>query len=341
MTAGADAASPDSSLNRVITLPGLSSTDLASRLAQGYSRCWARSSGSLVTKHHCPFSWPGCCPRSPGPPTCSWWQRSPKRGPRRPTSNEVWARPLPCYRCGGRHHGRCDRGGRCLGVRRVSPFACPRPRTPLVVLAFGFDLLTTPGLIRDSFVPSVDTAVTSPMLAGSVVAFFAFVGFENMANMAEETVDPKRTGPVAILIVLGVSHRPLRAPRHGGRRSAGSSLHHRFFGAYGLAVPRGERSRFGSGRSRCLVGDGERHPDPSRDGLASAVRNGQPGSRTVSPRPRPRTTPNPNPGDCLGRRSNDHVDPPLPAGRVGKADEPCHARSLYHGQRCPLRHRST
>ncbi len=69
--------------------------------------------------------------------------------------------------------------------------------TLLVVLTFGFDLLTTPGLLRDSFVPSLDTATTSPILADSVLAFFAFVGFENMANMAEETVDPKRTGPVA------------------------------------------------------------------------------------------------------------------------------------------------
>ncbi len=77
--------------------------------------------------------------------------------------------------------------------------------TLLVVIAFGLDLFATPGLVRDSFVPSVDSAVISPILAGVVLAFFAFVGFENIANMAEETIEPRRTGPLAISIVLGVS----------------------------------------------------------------------------------------------------------------------------------------
>ncbi len=77
--------------------------------------------------------------------------------------------------------------------------------TLLVVIAFGLDLLSTPDLVRDSFVPAVDAAVVSPILAGSVLAFFAFVGFENIANMAEETIEPRRTGPLAISIVLGVS----------------------------------------------------------------------------------------------------------------------------------------
>ncbi len=77
--------------------------------------------------------------------------------------------------------------------------------TLLVVIAFGLDLLDSPGLLRASFAPSIESAVMSPILAGSVLAFFAFVGFENLANMAEETVEPKRTGPLAIMIVPGVS----------------------------------------------------------------------------------------------------------------------------------------
>jgi APA family basic amino acid/polyamine antiporter len=74
--------------------------------------------------------------------------------------------------------------------------------TLVVVLAFGFDLLDTPGLLQSAFVPSIDTAVISPILAGSVIAFFAFVGFENIANLAEETIEPRRAGPIAILVVL-------------------------------------------------------------------------------------------------------------------------------------------
>lgn len=75
----------------------------------------------------------------------------------------------------------------------------------VVVIGFGFDLLGTPGLAADAFVPSLDTAVMSPILAGSVIAFFAFVGFENIANLAEETMNPKRTAPIAIITVLIVS----------------------------------------------------------------------------------------------------------------------------------------
>lgn len=74
-----------------------------------------------------------------------------------------------------------------------------------VVIGFGFDLLDSPNLVSDAFVPSLDTAVMSPILAGSVIAFFAFVGFENIANLAEETVNPKRTAPIAIVTVLIVS----------------------------------------------------------------------------------------------------------------------------------------
>lgn len=75
----------------------------------------------------------------------------------------------------------------------------------VVVIVFGFDLLGTPDLFSDAFLPSLDIAVVSPILAGSVMAFFAFVGFENIANMAEETVNPKRTAPIAIATVLIVS----------------------------------------------------------------------------------------------------------------------------------------
>lgn len=77
--------------------------------------------------------------------------------------------------------------------------------TLVVVVAFGADLLTTPGLYGDAFVPTIETSVLAPILAGSVIAFFAFVGFENIANLAEETVDPKRTAPLAIAAVLVIS----------------------------------------------------------------------------------------------------------------------------------------
>ena len=40
---------------------------------------------------------------------------------------------------------------------------------------------------------------------GAFLAFFAFTGFENLANMAEETTNVGRTLPRAILLSLGIS----------------------------------------------------------------------------------------------------------------------------------------
>jgi APA family basic amino acid/polyamine antiporter len=43
------------------------------------------------------------------------------------------------------------------------------------------------------------------LFAASMMAFFAFIGFEDIANMAEEVKRPHRTLPLAILVTLGVS----------------------------------------------------------------------------------------------------------------------------------------
>jgi len=42
----------------------------------------------------------------------------------------------------------------------------------------------------------------SGVFSGAFLAFYAFIGFEDMVNVAEETKDPKRTMPLAILISL-------------------------------------------------------------------------------------------------------------------------------------------
>ena len=43
------------------------------------------------------------------------------------------------------------------------------------------------------------------VLSGVVVAFYAFIGFEDMVNVAEEVKDVKRTLPKAILLTLGLT----------------------------------------------------------------------------------------------------------------------------------------
>lgn len=42
-------------------------------------------------------------------------------------------------------------------------------------------------------------------MLGAFLAFYAFIGFEDMANIAEEVRDPERNLPRAILLALGVA----------------------------------------------------------------------------------------------------------------------------------------
>lgn len=41
--------------------------------------------------------------------------------------------------------------------------------------------------------------------AGAALAFYAFIGFEDLANVAEETKNPERNLPLAIIVAMGVS----------------------------------------------------------------------------------------------------------------------------------------
>lgn len=43
------------------------------------------------------------------------------------------------------------------------------------------------------------------VMAGAVLAFFAFIGFEDIVNMAEEVTDPRKTVPRAILLALFIT----------------------------------------------------------------------------------------------------------------------------------------
>lgn len=50
-----------------------------------------------------------------------------------------------------------------------------------------------------------DEIVWSGVTAGAVLAFFAFIGFEDIVNMAEEVREPERVLPRAILLSLGIT----------------------------------------------------------------------------------------------------------------------------------------
>jgi amino acid transporter len=72
----------------------------------------------------------------------------------------------------------------------------------LVVIAFGVPLLGDTAGVAESLSLFDNGAGLTPVFSGAVLAFFAFVGFEDIANMAEETKDARRNTPRAILVTL-------------------------------------------------------------------------------------------------------------------------------------------
>jgi amino acid transporter len=77
--------------------------------------------------------------------------------------------------------------------------------TLAVVVIGGFPLLATDGaMARLVTLPSDPTTLVA-VFAGAFLAFFAYIGFEDIENMAEETKDPHRAIPAAIVWTLGIS----------------------------------------------------------------------------------------------------------------------------------------
>ncbi len=77
--------------------------------------------------------------------------------------------------------------------------------TLVVVTISGLPLLAEPGVALRVFSLPSDSAVWSSIFAGAFVAFFAFIGFEDIENMAEETHDPHLAVPQAIILTLVIS----------------------------------------------------------------------------------------------------------------------------------------
>lgn len=74
----------------------------------------------------------------------------------------------------------------------------------LAIIAAGFR--SNPQLlseIPDAFPPLGEGAALSGIFSASLIAFFAFIGFDDVVNIVEETVNPARIMPWAIGITLG------------------------------------------------------------------------------------------------------------------------------------------
>jgi len=73
------------------------------------------------------------------------------------------------------------------------------------VLVVAFSAIEITRIDLDDLLPPLNTAAWSGIFVGGFLAFYAFVGFEDMVNVAEEVHHPKRTIPRAIFIALVIS----------------------------------------------------------------------------------------------------------------------------------------
>ena len=74
----------------------------------------------------------------------------------------------------------------------------------LIIGVSGGSLLTLPERLPE-LVPPLELDVWHGILLGAFLAFYAFIGFEDMVNVAEEVKDPRHNLPRAILLALGVA----------------------------------------------------------------------------------------------------------------------------------------
>lgn len=75
----------------------------------------------------------------------------------------------------------------------------------VLVIAVAAPSLETLPVRWPELLPPADAGVWSGIMLGAFLAFYAFIGFEDMANVAEEVRDPTRNLPRAILLALALA----------------------------------------------------------------------------------------------------------------------------------------
>jgi len=75
----------------------------------------------------------------------------------------------------------------------------------LAVIWVGRDVLIAPPSEAAEVLPPFEPGVWIGIFGGTLLAFFAFIGFEDMVNVAEEVKDVRRTLPRAIIATLGLT----------------------------------------------------------------------------------------------------------------------------------------
>ncbi|MFT5521171.1 MAG: APA family basic amino acid/polyamine antiporter [Enterobacterales bacterium] len=75
----------------------------------------------------------------------------------------------------------------------------------LLVIGINADSLSSANFNINQYMPGFDPLIWSGILSGSFVAFYAFIGFEDMVTLAEEVKDSESNLPKAIIISLVIT----------------------------------------------------------------------------------------------------------------------------------------
>jgi len=117
-----------------------------------------------------------------------------------------------------------------------------------IIVVAGF--LKNPGMLHElptAFPPFSDALALKGVFLASLIAFFAFIGFDDIVNLVEETKDPRRTMPWAIIIsliavtviyflVMFVAVQSVPGPDLAGSRAPIGLLFERLTGMSPLAI---------------------------------------------------------------------------------------------------------
>jgi amino acid transporter len=74
-----------------------------------------------------------------------------------------------------------------------------------LIIYLGFDNIINPSVDYMKFIPNASGVDFNIIFIGGFLAFYAFIGFEDMVNVAQEVKDPSKTFPKAIIWALVIS----------------------------------------------------------------------------------------------------------------------------------------
>jgi len=72
----------------------------------------------------------------------------------------------------------------------------------LLIIFYGFESLFSLSYRYEELIPPLNKQILLPVIFGAFLSFYAYIGFEDMVNMAEEVKQPERNMPRAIILVL-------------------------------------------------------------------------------------------------------------------------------------------